>query len=167
MTNNEIITELYKTRFVRSILEKHGNEYYKNHIDDLEQDIYMQLLEMDNAKLEELWTKKNRDCTNQLFAYIVGIVRLGQNSKTSPFYYKYLKHGQCDEYTDQVRDVIDKDEVPEAFVMLSDEEVAILKYYANSRGSILDVARELGKSYGKTREILNKIKSRIIEDDDA
>ena len=54
--------------------------------DDLEQEIYMILLEYNKNKIIELYNN------NQLKYFIVGIIQRQYNSKTSPFYKKYKKY---------------------------------------------------------------------------
>ena len=58
-----------------------GNVLYK----DVIAEMLLYLLEMDDTKLLTLWTN------NELVSYCYKIIWLSYNSKTSPFYKKYLK----------------------------------------------------------------------------
>lgn len=81
---NSIIGEIYEKRTVRSILE--NMRVSSNDIDDLEQEIYMILLNYNQEKIIQMWEKK------QLNYFVVGVITRQYNSKTSPFYKKYKKY---------------------------------------------------------------------------
>lgn len=81
---NSIIGEIYEKRLVRSILE--NMRVSSNDIDDLEQEIYMILLNYNQEKIIQMWEKK------QLNYFVVGVITRQYNSKTSPFYKKYKKY---------------------------------------------------------------------------
>lgn len=81
---NSIIGEIYEKRLVRSILE--NMRVSSNDIDDLEQEIYMILLNYNKEKIIQMWEKK------QLNYFVVGVITRQYNSKTSPFYKKYKKY---------------------------------------------------------------------------
>lgn len=83
---NKIMTEIYEEKTVRDILE--NMRVSSTDIDDLEQEIYMILLEYKKDKIVELYENK------QLKYFIVGIIQRQYNSKTSPFYKKYKKYYQ-------------------------------------------------------------------------
>lgn len=81
---NKIMQEVYEENIVRDIIT--NMRVKSNDIDDLEQEIYMILLEYNRDRIIELYEKK------QLRYFIVGIVSRQYNSSTSPFYKKYKKY---------------------------------------------------------------------------
>ena len=81
---NSIMTELYEENIVRDIIRNIGVK--QNDMEDLEQEIYMILLEYNRDKIIEMHNN------NQLKYFIVGVVNRQYNSKTSPFYKKYKKY---------------------------------------------------------------------------
>lgn len=83
---NKIMTEVYEKKIIRNILE--NMRVSSTDIDDLEQEVYMILLDYDKDKIIEMYNKK------QLNYFCVGIIRRQYNSKTSPFYKKYKKYYQ-------------------------------------------------------------------------
>lgn len=89
MNKYEIVSNLAKDKTVEKIIYNlvkpkcNGDIQY---LDDLSQDIYIQLLEIEDEKFDML--AKN----NQIRYYLVGVCRNNIFSKTSPFYYKYKKY---------------------------------------------------------------------------
>lgn len=83
---NKIMQEVYEKKLVRNILE--NMRVSPTDIDDLEQEIYMILLEYKQDKIIEMYNKK------QLNYFTVGVIQRQYNSKTSPFYKKYKKYYQ-------------------------------------------------------------------------
>lgn len=81
---NKIITEVYEKEIVKEIIS--NMKVNSMDADDLEQEIYMILLEYNKNKIIELYNNK------QLIYFIVGIIQRQYNSKTSPFYKKYKKY---------------------------------------------------------------------------
>lgn len=96
--SNKIIAELCTNGMIREMIE--NMRVSPIDMDDLEQEIYMILLEYDKNKIVELYNKK------QLRFFIVGIIQRQYNSKTSPFYKKYKKY-----YTLVDANVINNEEV--------------------------------------------------------
>ena len=100
---NKIITEVYRTDMVKEIIS--NMKVSAIDIEDLEQEIYMILLEYNKDKIIELY------CNNQLKYFIVGIVQRQYNSNTSPFYKKYKKYYSIiDANTINTTEVLDDDE---------------------------------------------------------
>lgn len=97
---NSIMTEVYETNLVKDIIT--NMKVSAIDYDDLEQEIYMILLEYNKQKIIELYNN------NQLKYFIVGIVQRQYNSITSPFYKKYKKY-----YSIIDANVINKDDVNE------------------------------------------------------
>lgn len=81
---NKIITEVYEKEIVKEIIS--NMKVNLMDADDLEQEIYMILLEYNKNKIIELYNNK------QLRYFIIGIIQRQYNSKTSPFYKKYKKY---------------------------------------------------------------------------
>lgn len=81
---NTIIKEIYEENIVKDIIA--NMRVKSNDIDDLEQEIYMILLEYNQDRIIEMYEK------NQLRYFIVGIISRQYNSKTSPFYKKFKKY---------------------------------------------------------------------------
>lgn len=100
MLFNRIIEEVYDNGIIRDIIE--NMRVSRLDADDLEQEIYMILLEYDKDKIIELYEKK------QLKFFIVGIIQRQYNSKTSPFYKKYKKY-----YSIVDANVLNNDEINE------------------------------------------------------
>lgn len=86
-TNAQIINEIANNGLVEEIIQGVSYSKFENpeNIKDLAQDIYLQLLQMDNAKINELYFK------NQLRYWIARIVVNSIHSKTSPYFYTYKK----------------------------------------------------------------------------
>ena len=87
MTNAQIINYVANSKIVEEII---GGITYskfetKENLKDLAQDIYLQLLQMDTKKLNDLY------CKNQLRYWITRIITNNIHSKTSPYYYQYKK----------------------------------------------------------------------------
>jgi hypothetical protein len=108
MSFNDVIEELYSNGVVREIIDNIGVR--SDAADDLEQEIYMILLEYDQDKIMGMYEK------GQLKFFIVRIVNNQWFSKTSPFYKKYKKYYSlidegsvnsddvCDDYDYQFED---------------------------------------------------------------
>ena len=86
-TNAQIINEIANNGLVEEIINGVSYSKFENteNIKDLAQDIYLQLLQMDNAKINELYFK------NQLRFWVTRIITNNIHSKTSPYYYQYKK----------------------------------------------------------------------------
>lgn len=86
-TNAQIINEIANNGLVEEIIQGVSYSKFENpeNLKDLTQDIYLQLLQMDNAKINELYFK------NQLRYWIARIVVNSIHSKTSPYFYTYKK----------------------------------------------------------------------------
>lgn len=105
MTNNEIIEKICKQKLVPHLISnitKTQNESLK----DLEQDIYLSLLEMDNEKLNGIYER------NQLTFWIVRMLQNQIHSVNSPYYTKYRKFLLLSDnpMPDNDNDVINDDE---------------------------------------------------------
>lgn len=97
-TNNEIIEELYRSKKVKKFITniaKQQREIY----DDLENELYLILLQTDNEKLNHLYEKKELDF------YVNRILCNQLKSTTSPFYRTYIKNSLIqDEITKQIEE---------------------------------------------------------------
>ena len=87
MTNAQIINEIANGGLVEEIIQGVSYSKFENteNLKDLTQDIYLQLLQMDNAKINELFFKK------QLRFWVTRIITNNIHSKTSPYFYTYKK----------------------------------------------------------------------------
>lgn len=81
---NKIIEEIYTDGMVRDIIDNMGVS--GTYADDLEQEVYMILLQYKKEKIIEMYNKK------QLKFFIVGVIQRQYNSNTSPFYKLYKKY---------------------------------------------------------------------------
>lgn len=91
---NEIISKLAKEKTVEKIVYKVNRHEDKDDLKDLIQDIYIQLLTKNTAKIIEMYKNK------QLNFFITRIVMNNICSNTSPYYTKYKKrrlHEKIDE----------------------------------------------------------------------
>ena len=86
-TNAQIINEIANVGLVEEIIQGVSYSKFENkeNLKDLTQDIYLQLLQMDNTKINELYFKK------QLHFWVTRIITNNIHSKTSPYYYQYKK----------------------------------------------------------------------------
>lgn len=90
MTNDEIITKLYTSgelkKTINNILFNSSQKQDIQFAEDLEQDIYIKLLEMPQERLSKIYEE------NQLSYFLVGMVKRNLFSTTSPYYYTYKKY---------------------------------------------------------------------------
>lgn len=86
-TNAQIINEIANAHLIEEIISGITYSKFENaeNLKDLAQDIYLQLLQMDTKKLNDLY------CKNQLRYWITRIITNNIHSKTSPYYYQYKK----------------------------------------------------------------------------
>lgn len=98
--SNKIIAEICEKGIIREIID--NMRVSSIDADDLEQEVYMILLEYDKDKIVEMYEKK------QLKYFIIGIIQRQYNSKTSPFYKKYKKY-----YTIVDANVLNNEEINE------------------------------------------------------
>lgn len=97
-----VIEYIAKTNMLKTIIATVGKNEQKHNLQDLEQDIYVYLLEnKTNEELEEMYNKK------ELNFYLTRIVMNNINSKTSRYYYIYKKNNIDSNVT--VEDVIKKE----------------------------------------------------------
>lgn len=81
-----IIQTLANDKFVEKTIQNISDGTFEEEdLQDLAQDIYMILLEKDDELIEELFEKK------QLNFYTARLILNNLNSRTSRFYYKYIK----------------------------------------------------------------------------
>lgn len=87
-TKNQIITELYNTNFV----DKYCRQIFKNtneiDIEDVIQHCYLQICEIDEQKLIDIYNKKG---INGIRQFVSGIINRQCNSVRSSLYYTYVK----------------------------------------------------------------------------
>ena len=85
MEHIKIIEEIAKTGLLRDIIKNIGFTEQKCNLKDLEQDLYVDLLEEPPNNLKELYNN------GQLKYYLTRLVLNNIRSKTSQYYYKYKK----------------------------------------------------------------------------
>lgn len=88
ITKNDILIELYNTNFV----EKYTRQVFKNtqdiDIQDVCQHCWLQICEIDEQKLIEIYEKKG---INGIRQFVSGIINRQCNSVRSSLYYLYIK----------------------------------------------------------------------------
>lgn len=80
MTNNEIITDIANVHLVERLVNRVQGGVFTEDSSDLCQYIYMTLFQMNNERLESLYS------TNKLRYFIVGIITRQVFSRNSQFY---------------------------------------------------------------------------------
>jgi hypothetical protein len=87
MTNTQIIEKIAQEKKVEELIKNISKQpdLTQNHLDDLSQDIYIQLLEKPPTLIQSLYEK------NELHYYIARMLVNNIHSTLSPYYYKYIK----------------------------------------------------------------------------
>lgn len=85
MTNEEVIACIAENDILKDIIRNIGFTENKTNLQDLEQDIYLELLERDDDLLPNLYK------ANQLKYYLSRIVINNIRSKNSRYFYRYKK----------------------------------------------------------------------------
>lgn len=118
MTNNEIVTRLYNDHTVRRLLRNMNIEPVD--FDDLESEIYVQLLTYDNGKLNQAYQNngKTYNNNNQINNIIASIAKNLYYSTTSFFYAKYRRLRK----TSKSLSYIDTDEINNIVNEMTDEQ---------------------------------------------
>ena len=118
MTNNEIVTRLYNDHTVRRLLRNMNIEPVD--FDDLESEIYMQLLNYDNDKLNQAYNNNGKAYNNnsQINNIIASISKNLYYSTTSFFYAKYRRLRK----TSKSLSYIDTDEINNIVNEMTDDE---------------------------------------------
>ena len=84
MTKAEIINDIAKRKVVEDIIAHIGKGTYP-YVDDLAQDLYLELIEKEENKIQNLYEKK------QLNFFITRMVMNNLLSKNSRYYYNYIR----------------------------------------------------------------------------
>lgn len=118
MTNNEIVTHLYNDHIVRRLLRNMNIEPVD--FDDLESEIYIQLLNYDNDKLNQAYSNNGKAYNNnsQINNIIASIAKNLYYSTTSFFYAKYRRLRK----TSKSLSYIDTDEINNIVNEMTDDE---------------------------------------------
>ena len=139
-SKNEIISELYESEFMDSLLRKiTSNNSLK---EDLKQEVFLIISEMDSSKIEQLYVD------NHLKYYVIRIIKNQYHSSTSPFHYKYRNNNKIDHNID-----LSMEDSYEVQSVYGDQ----LERYIQERDSSDVYSKEV-------RETLNRIMS-IIDND--
>lgn len=88
MTKNEIIEKWYRERVVQDIVKKFKGSSTNSKWDDLEQMIWLELLEKDDKLIEHLET------TNTYRYFIARMIKTNVTSIEGRFYYKILRYSK-------------------------------------------------------------------------
>jgi hypothetical protein len=94
MTTNEIIENLNKDQVIETIA--HNLRVDSEFFDDLVQEIYLIVLQYDNEKLNDIWSK------GQIKFWLSRVMMNTWNSRTSRFFKTYKKYG---EHNDRNKDL--------------------------------------------------------------
>lgn len=118
MTNNEIVTHIYNDHIVRRLLRNMNIEPVD--FDDLESEIYIQLLNYDNDKLNQAYNNNGKAYNNnsQINNIIASIAKNLYYSTTSFFYAKYRRLRK----TSKSLSYIDTDEINNIVNEMTDDE---------------------------------------------
>lgn len=84
--NNDIIEYIYKNKILSNIIKNVGYKENKINLQDLEQDLYLELLNLKDDILVKLYE------SNNLNYYLSRLVVNNIVSKNSRYYYKYKKN---------------------------------------------------------------------------
>lgn len=93
-TRNKIIQELYDTNFVQGYMRRLINSSDDAYIDDLEQELWLIILNLDYDRLIDLYTvggKHPEGNINKVRQYMAGVLYRQIKSTTSSYYMKYKK----------------------------------------------------------------------------
>ncbi len=101
LTNNQIVEHIAKEGFLKETIEYIARKTMtqEDTLNDLEQDIWLQLLEMDNEKLNQLYQ------TGQWQFFLTRIVINNIRSNTSPYYRIYRKFSALSEEMSYITDI--------------------------------------------------------------
>ena len=80
-----VIAQIAKSKVLSDIIHNVAKDTKDEYLKDLEQDLYVELLEKDDELIEYLYEN------NQLNYFLTKMVVNNINSNTSRFYYKYRK----------------------------------------------------------------------------
>lgn len=84
--NNNVVEKLAKDKVVEGYLKLLGKNEDPDNLEDLKQDIYLTILEMDEVKLQKLVDN------NKINDFVFIMIKNNILSKNSPYYYKYKKN---------------------------------------------------------------------------
>lgn len=99
-----IIKTIAETNLLRTIINNVAKNSKDEDLKDLEQDLYLELLEKDEELIDYLYEN------DQLNFFLTKMVTNNINSKTSPFYYRYRKYKRQEV---QIDDTAEKGEEPD------------------------------------------------------
>lgn len=94
-TKQEIVSELFKDGTIRELIENVARRSLDFNLQDLEQDIYISLLEKEEKKIQELYSN------SQLRFFLTRMITNNLISVNSPYYTKYRKFSALSEEIQQ------------------------------------------------------------------
>lgn len=146
---SKILNEQYNN--IQKIVMTNITPDYFQFKDDIVQDICVQLL-----------TNKDKTITlynaGQLNYYIVGLVKRGCSSSTSPFYYKYKKPAGVDSAIPEQAVYPDFED---PMIQLDEAELALLNHYVQTGSNLTTLSKEIGKNYYQTRKNILRLKKQF------
>jgi len=153
MTNQDIVNYVYKNYNVLKLVRKLIRNSKDTHIDgEIEQYIYMELLVMDNKKLEEMFLN------NKLKNYICRAIINQRNS--GRYLNKFIKNNLI-EYVDELPEVEENDDKFDYRADFLFDELESINWY--SIKNILDPRKIISKRGKKWEELSNVQKWRLLK----
>lgn len=104
----DIIDKIFQSGQLKSIIRNISKNSEDEDFKDLEQDIYMELLEKPENVIESIYLR------GQINYYLTRIVTNNIKSKTSRFYYKYKKNKKIETNMDDTKPT-EQAEVPDYY----------------------------------------------------
>lgn len=138
LSKNEILTELFKSRFINDLIYKITSGHQLS--EDLKSELFLILVEMNEVQI------KRAHSQNYLNYLCVNILKKQFHSSTSPFHKKFRKNSasQVPIYNedDQLADLVDSDDINETEDLLNK-----IEWIVENKLELID--RELFKLYYK------------------
>ena len=103
MTNREIVDKYLESGLIDRCLDYQFNKISKEYKEDYKNDLILELLEYDNAKMNDA------DRNGHFNALVTRIIQNNVFSKTSWYYRRYIRWDRnTDEITDREREIADE-----------------------------------------------------------
>lgn len=158
ISREQILCALWQSTDLQKTIRKMKPEDLQ---DDLRQEIFVVLCEMDAARLQSLWIEK------KLTLYIFGMIRNMMVSSESTFYSKHRKYGTM--VTDQPKDMPDHsdnwhttaDNLEPAINDLDPYEAEMIKLYADMGQNCQPIAKATGIQVRSVRYVVTAAKEKL------
>lgn len=167
MNKQEFIEELVKNKILQIFARHIKNDISKENLNDLVQDTYVYILELDDDKYNDLFLN------NKIFIYLYRLLKNQIFSKNSRYYYNYVRSTRNTTPIENIYDLsyddarISQIENDRLNVILNNDELAFLKNYEGCDFNLVKVGLLNNKTYGKNRTTINKIKRKITRNYDG